>query len=542
MKYKLFIAVIAILACLSTKSQTFIVGYNNVPYALANWNETQSNAVIINGRVYNSFTAWQSGFSSFNIKKSDLNGNVVAWRKEDSIMTKAAPGKLFTGNNLIYYICKNQITVFDTSLAVKFINTYTISTPNNYLYFNDGLVASNGDIVLVGATATYTGSSYSNMKALAVRINSVTGNIIYSKTFDNVTQNMASSVVQNTANASLFISGRVINSGYSTFLLNITNDNLGNLISSKYFTPANGNSKNIDIRKMIIQNSNLYLFGRDSAAKLVVTKTNLNLTSTFQTNYFTNFIYQDVTKMSTNGGFYVNGYGPKTFTSVPLSIIQIDTVLNSSKSVIFPSVVNKYDSLSNFSIDYYNGLNGAYSNYGANVFEKSGSVYSISNKSNLNATPGLGNSNQYMVKDLTTLNGSCLNNFNLTTLNYAYNIAPTSFSANALSAGSFTQSTVFANPIPTLAVTCGTAFITGFSKAINMNAPYVYANEKTIYFQNVDFSNTLFELYNLAGQKVYSTKLINNQKQVEIHKVSTGIYFYKLYYNSEVYTKKIVLE
>ncbi|MDX2174343.1 MAG: T9SS type A sorting domain-containing protein [Bacteroidota bacterium] len=541
MNYKLFVTAIAILISYNTNSQSFIVGYNNVPYILSNWNETHSNAVIINGRVYNSFTAWQSGFSSFNIKKSDLNGNVISWRKEDSIMTKGAPAKLFTGNNLIYYICKNQITVFDTSLAVKFINTYTTSIPNNYLYFNDGLVASNGDIVLVGTSATYTGSSFSDMKALAVRINSVTGNIIFSKTYDNLTQNIATSVVQNTANASLFISGRVINSGYSTFLLNITNDNLGNLNSSKYFTPANSNSKNIDVRKMIIQNSNLYLFGSDSASKLVVTKTNLNLTSTFQTSYFTNFIYQDATKMSTNGGFYVNGYGPRTYTSVPLSIIQLDTVLTSNKSVVFPNIINKYDSLSNFSIDYYNGLNGAYSNFGANVFEKNGSVYSLSSKSNLNATPGLGNINQYLVKDLTTLNGSCLNNFNLTTLNYAYNIAPTSFSANALSVNSFSQSTVFAATIPTLAITCGTAFITGVSK-VEAVAPYVYANEKTIYFQNGDFSNTLFELYNLAGQKIYSTKLINNQKQVEINKLSSGIYFYKLYYNSEIYTKKIVLE
>ena len=121
---------------------------------------------------------------------------------------------------------------------------------------------------------------------------------------------------------------------------------------------------------MIIKNSSLYLFAQDSAAKLVVTKTNLNLTATFQTKYFTNFIFEDVIKSTTSNNFYVSGYGPRTYTSVPLSILQLDTLLNVSKSVIYPQILNRYDSLSNFSLDYYNGLNGAYSNFGASIFEK----------------------------------------------------------------------------------------------------------------------------------------------------------------------------
>lgn len=542
MNFKTLFVGLSGLISLTINSQSFIVGHNNLPYALSNWNETHSNAVTLNNKNYNSFTSWQSGFSAFNIKKTDLNGNVVVWRKEDSLVYKAAPCKLILGNNLLYYICKNQLTVLDTNLNIKYISTYTTALANNNWYFNDGLIATNGDLVVVGASADYIGSIYSNIKALVVRINATTGAIIYSKTFNNVTQNIATSVVQNTANASLFISGRVVTAGFSTFLLNITNDNLGTLNSSKYFMPGNSNSKNINVRKMIIQNSNLYLFSSDSASKLVVTKTNLNLTSTFQTSYFTNFIYQDVIKMSTNNGFYVTGYGPRTYTSAPLAIIKLDTVLNSTKSVSFSNVINKYDSLSNFSIDYYNGLNGTYSNFGSNIFEKNGDLYNLSNKSNINSAFGAGNTNQYIVKESTALSSTCLNNFNLTTVNYAYNISPTSFGSSTIAANNYTQSTVIANIIPTIAVICGTVTTTGISKQDNPNAPKIYANQKTIYFQNAEFSRNNFELYNLAGQKVYSTELNKHQKPIELSKLSAGVYFYKLYYNSEVFSKKIVLE
>jgi hypothetical protein len=46
----------------------------------------------------------------------------------------------------------------------------------------------------------------------------------------------------------------------------------------------------------------------------------------------------------------------------------------------------------------------------------------------------------------------------------------------------------------------------------------------------------------MAGQKVYSTELTKHQKPIELNKLAAGIYFYKLYYNSEIYSKKIVLE
>ena len=539
MKLKVTVIALATLFSVVLKSQNFVIGHNNIPYANSHWNETHSSAIILNNSIYNTFTGWQTGFSAFNIKKTNLNGNVVFW-KEDSASYNASPSKLIAGNNRLYYICRNQLTVLDTNLALKYISTYTTAIPNNNWYFNDGLIAQNGDLVLIGASANYSGNTYSNIQALVVRINATNGNLIYSKTFTNTTQCTATSIVENIANNSLFISGRVINNGYTTFLLNISNDNLGNLNSSKYFTPTNATFKNIEVKKMIIKNSSLYLFGRDSAAKLVVTKTNLNLTATFQTQYFTNFIFADVIKSTINNNFYITGYGPRTYTSVPLSILQLDTLLSVTKSIIYPQILNKYDSLSNFSLDYYNGLNGAYSNFGASIFEKNNYIYTLSNKSNINSAYGLGNTNQYFTKEATTFVSNCITNFSINTANYSYNIAPTTFTSNVITASSYTQSSPISNIIPTVAVNCGA--VTNIYNNTNQNVPKIYVYNKIVYLQDVEFANSTFEIYTITGQKIFTTQLHYNQKQIDVLNLTAGIYIYKLYYNFEVYSKKIVIE
>ncbi len=539
MKLKVTVIALTTLFSVVLKSQNFVIGHNNIPYANSHWNETHSSAVILNNSIYNTFTGWQTGFAAFNIKKTNLNGNVVFW-KEDSASTSASPSKLIVGNNRLYYICKNQLTVLDTNLALKYISTYTTAIPNNNWYFNDGLIAQNGDLVLVGASANYSGNTYSNIQALVVRINATTGNLIYSKTFTNTTPCTATSIVENAVNNSLFISGRVISNGYTTFLLNISNDNLGTLNSSKYFTPTNAAFKNIEVKKMIIKNASLYLFGQDSAAKLVVTKTNLNLTATFQTQYFTNFIFEDVIKSTINNNFYVTGYGPRTYTSVPLSILQLDTLLSVTKSIVYPQILNKYDSLSNFNLDYYNGLNGAYSNFGASIFEKNNYIYTLSNKSNINSAYGMGNTNQYFTKEATTFASNCVTNFSVNIANYSYNIAPTTFTSNVITASSYTQSSPISNIIPTVAVNCGA--VTSIYNNTNQNIPKIYAYNKLIYLQDVEFANSTFEIYTLTGQKVFTTQLHYNQKQIDILNLTTGIYIYKLYYNFEVYSKKIVIE
>lgn len=537
---KLLLSFLVFLALgVKTHAQNFIATYSNMPSANSYSCESHGNSVIINNKIYSAFTGWQFGFSSLNIIKADLNGNLLAWRKEDSLLNKAAPSKLFTGNNRLYYICKNQLTVADTNLFVNYISTYTTSVPNTFWYFNDGLVATNGDIVLVGAAATYSSGVYSNIKTLVVRINALNGNLIYSKTFDNTTQTIATSVLENTANASLFISGRVINSGYSTFLLNISNDNLGTLNSSKYFLPGSGSYRNMEVRKMIIHNSNLFLFARDSSAKLMVTKTNINLTATFQTKYYSNFIFQDAFKMAGNSGFYVCGYGPKTFTSVPFSIIQLDTALNNSKSVIFSNLTNYYDSLSNFSLDYYNGLNGATGNYGANIFEKNNLVYCMLHRSNSANT--FTNQNQIMVKESPLLNSPCVSSFSLNNNLYSYNISPTTFTGNSVSANNFTQTTVIANLIPVVSVACGTAAITQTPDAFNEHVTKFFVFEKNVYFKNFDFNNTSFEVLTLDGRKVFSAQLNNGQTKVNLSALPEGIYISRLYYNSEILCKKVVI-
>jgi len=541
MKFKISAFLLVWFINYNIKSQSLVVEHNNVPFALAHWNETNSSSIILNNRIYSTFTGWQTGFSAFNIKKTDLNGNILFWKGEATINT-ASPSKLIASNNQLYYICKNQLAVFDTNLTVKFISTYTTTLPNNYWYFNDGIIASNGDLVIAGASANYNGTNYTNIKTLVVRINATNGNIIYSKTYDNTTQNIANCIVENATNNSLFISGRVINNGYTTFLLNITGDNFGTLSSSKYFTPANSNSTNVDVRKMIILNNNLYLFGRDSASNLMVTKTNVNLTNTFQTSYFTNFIYQDAIKSSNNNSFYLTGYGSRTYTSVPLSTLQLDTNLSAIKSVIHPNIINKYDSLSTFSIDYYTGLNGAYSNFGSSIFEKNGYIYSLSNKSNINSVGGIANTNHYFVKTETTFTGSCQNNFNLITANYVYIIAPTSFITNSVTANTYSQSPIIANIIPTVAITCGSLTSAGIANINISNLPKVYASNKLIYLQNIESNNAIFEMYNITGQKIITAALVYNQKYIDASKLPLGIYVYKLYYNNNVYSKKLLLE
>ncbi len=524
----------------TAKSQSFVLGYNNLPNINSYWNETHSSAVTLNNKFYNSFTAWQSGFSSFNITKTDINGAVIVWRKEDSLVNKGAPSKLIASANTLYYICKNQLTALDTNLNIKYIRTFTLSTPNSFWYFNDCLIASNGDVVIAGASADYNGSIYTNIKALVVRVNATTGAVIYSKTFTNATQNIATSIVENTANNSLFISGRVINNGYTTFLLNISNDNLGTLISSKYFTPNTSNVSNFQIKKMMIIGSNLYLFGHDSAAKLMVTKTNLNLTSIVKTNYYTNFIYQDAVKYTGNGGFYLSGYGARTYTSVPLSNLQIDTSLNVTKSIIYPNIINYYDSTTKFSLDYNNGLTGAYSNYGASIFEKNGYIFNIATKNTLSNTNGNGTYKHNFVKEATTYTSSCFNSFNLITSNYGYDILQTPFTTNTVSATSFSQTSFFANITPTTAITCGT--VTAINTNQIQNAPIIYASGKTIYLKNLTVNNSVFEIYSLNGQKITSLQLNSNQTQIDVSTIANGIYLYKMYYNGQVYSKKIVLE
>ena len=167
-------------------------------------------------------------------------------------------------------------------------------------------------------------------------------------------------------------------------------------------------------------------------------------------------------------------------------------------------------------------------------------IYTLSNKSNINSAYGIGNTNQYFTKEANTFTSNCITNFNINTANYSYNIAPTTFTSNVLTASSYTQSSPIGNIIPTVAVNCGA--VTGIDNNTNQSAPKIYAHNKTIYLQDVEYANSTFEIYTITGQKIFTTQLHYNQKQIDVLHLTAGIYIYKLFYNFEVYSKKIVIE
>ena len=85
--------------------------------------------------------------------------------------------------------------------------------------------------------------------------------------------------------------------------------------------------------------------------------------------------------------------------------------------------------------------------------------------------------------------------------------------------------------------TCG-AIVTTVEKSINMesNKIKVYPNPTsnfiTIEYDRVDSSNKLnLQIYNLLGQRVYSEKDIQQNQEIDINFLSSGIYWIKLFNN-----------
>lgn len=88
--------------------------------------------------------------------------------------------------------------------------------------------------------------------------------------------------------------------------------------------------------------------------------------------------------------------------------------------------------------------------------------------------------------------------------------------------------------------------VAGINEAINGNSVMVYPNPSNGVFlfniNNADSKNALLEIYNLLGEKVYSTREVESQLQINLSEYPKGLYFVKLFSQTELYTQMIIVQ
>ena len=73
----------------------------------------------------------------------------------------------------------------------------------------------------------------------------------------------------------------------------------------------------------------------------------------------------------------------------------------------------------------------------------------------------------------------------------------------------------------------------------------VYPNPSTGMFTvdlNKDWSGGEAKIYNVLGEKIYQSSIINNKSEIDLRKQSKGIYYLQISNSDKVVTKKIIIE
>jgi len=179
----------------------------------------------------------------------------------------------------------------DTNLTtLSYARSYGTTAGNEEFY--DILQASNSDLVMVGNSTVPTATiSVNKTIPFVVRVAAATGTLVYQKLYEDSYFKMCYAVTEDAPNNSLYISGTINSAGGGTHVLKITDDALGNTITSKNMIFA---SNSMAVKKLQVAGSKLFLIGGDQNNNLMTVETDLTVSAFVMPKMYSNFKYQDM--------------------------------------------------------------------------------------------------------------------------------------------------------------------------------------------------------------------------------------------------------
>jgi hypothetical protein len=494
----------AVLSVLQSNSQIF-----HKKYAYSSDIMNGQTSVVNNNRIYNtsSSTMLQGAIS---IQKTDLAGNLITTQR--IMFGTSTPAvtvrKMITSGNRLYIVgsvnpgsqSDGFLAVVDTNL-ISLIYAKSYGTGSNFEDFYDVLLASNNDLVMVGNTSvpTATASTYKYM-SYVVRVASATGNVVYQKAFEDSQNKFCYAVAEDAANNALFVSGSVQGAN-ATHVLKITDDNLGNYILGKnmYFSPVG-----LNVKKMQIYGTKLFLIGGDANNNLMTVETDLAASTMVMPKYYTNFKYWDHIKVGNTN--YIAGLTVPTGTYSYLSSLKMDSVFNYQAGMTYslvpvPAFVNWQ---------------------GVNVVNKANTMYWIAQEGWTAPGPY---TNRYIVASDMVLNATCNTPLTLIPGNNVNTIGITTYTNPATS---FTTSNLFATPstlTPTITTLCSP---TGIENVNEQFEHFVINNVYDKIIVESPYSEYTISLFDISGKLISTEKVITPIKEIDLSHYSNGIYVLKM--------------
>jgi hypothetical protein len=501
---KKIITLLAVLFTIQSNSQIF-----HKKYAYSSEIMNGMTSVVNDNRIYiaASSTMLQGAIS---IQKTDLAGNLIITRR--IMFGTSTPAvtlrKMITSGDKLYIVgsinpgsqSDGFLMVIDTGItAVLYAKSY--GTNSNFEDFYDVLMASNNDLVMVGNTSVPTTTpSTSKYISYVVRAASATGNAVYQKAYEDNFNKFCYAVVEDAANNALFVSGS-IQGANATHILKITDDNLGNFILGKnmYFSPVGMN-----VKKMQIYGSKLFLIGGDANSNLMTVETDLTASAIVMPKYYNNFKYWDHIKVGNTN--YIAGLTVPTGTYSYLSSVKMDSVFNYQAGMTYslvpvPAFVNWQ---------------------GVNVVNKSNTMYWIAQEGWTAPGPY---TNRYIVASDMALNATCNTPLTLFQSNNVNTIGMSTYTNPAIS---FTVSTLFSTPstlTPSITTLCSP---TGIENVNEQFEHFLVKNGYDKIIIDSPYADYTISLYDISGKLIITEKIMVQNKEIDLSDYSNGIYVLKL--------------
>ncbi|GAB4254863.1 MAG: hypothetical protein Kow0079_11440 [Vicingaceae bacterium] len=429
-----------------------------------------------------------------------------------------------------------------------------------------------------------------------------TGSINWSKVYSfdagllptSITKGGVTSIVEQDSSLYILINAAVAIIPYNDFLLMKVNKNTGEILwvksqATNYKGQASVYAMNA--HSLIIENNSLYIigdytkYGPDNSVFMI--KADLNGDwdkNCYDDRYFGNVTAIDANIINTNLPF---SYDVTYYTSVfgPQAILFPDTMAEEVKapvaSAVVPNALCKNSVLSitdqssyNYSWNYTykdcgSWYNGSYFDLAPGTTHNNNSLYCFGNDTIVFYA--------YDVDDNWNNEALCFDSavYIVSVASLTANIGFTySTAGNAIQFNDTTTGTIqwywdfgdgsnstSQNPLHTYAgngiynvcltawtpcdsnTVCQTITITGIENVTMDNQLKIYPNpaNKFLHIENLPL-NAIITLYNLTGEKVFSTKAVENTKTIPLNKLSSGIYVIEINNDNYIHKEKLIIQ
>lgn len=465
-------------------------------------------SVVNNNRIYIASSSTMLP-GMFTIQKTDLAGNLVIARSifyGTSIPTVKV-NKMITSGDRLYIVGSLQQTsqsdglvlALDTNLTTIYY-TKSFGTNTGVEVFNDVILASNNDLIMVGNSTVPTGTvSVTKAVPFIVRAAAATGTVVYQKIYEDASNKYLFSVTEDVVNNTLFASGTIQGSN-GTHIMKLTNDNLGNILTAKNMIFA---SNTMNVKKLQVYGNKLFLVGGDNNNNLTTVETDLSVNALVMPKFYSNFKYQDMIKVNKTN--YIAGLTVPTGTVSYLAALRMDSLFVPQGAATYTLVQVPVASWS-----------------AANVVNKSNTMYWITNESWTAPNPY---TNRYIVASDMALNATCNGSYSLTPGNIVHTMVTATFTT-PVSSFTVINHNPFPNAMtPTITTLCSS---TGIENVNENFEKFIIKNGTEQVIIVSPYNEYTIELVDMSGKVAFVKNSTSANEEIALGNLSSGIYVIKL--------------